>query len=206
MQNGISQTAPTPWPPVVERRPRVWPGVVIVLLYWAVLKVPGWLFPGTMEQFMILMFGSMAVPALFAIWWLFFSRVSWRERFVGLFACAAIGGGIVMAYHPSVRGTNGQEAFFSICFTILPVVFTGWVAWLFLARSLSRQTRLAGLCVVFLLTWGYFTTQRFDGMTGEFKPEFAYRWTPKAEDQYAAARASGQFTAAADASTGPAWR
>jgi outer membrane protein assembly factor BamB len=200
MQNGISQIAPTPWPPVVERRPRVWPGVLLVLLYWAVLKVPGWLFPGTKAHVMVLMFGSMVVPALFVLWWLFFSRVTWRERLFGLLACAGVGGAMWMAYDPSLR----DNVFFAACFMILPVVFSGWVVWLFLARSSSRQARLAGLCVVCLLTFGYFTSQRFDGMTGEFGPEFSYRWTPTAEDRYVAARGADKVTATADASNGPA--
>src|SRR5438067_13898883 len=34
-------TTPTAWPPAAERRPRLWPGVLIVALYWAVLKLPG---------------------------------------------------------------------------------------------------------------------------------------------------------------------
>src|SRR5581483_8373207 len=54
-------TAPvSPAPSVpAQRRPRLWPGIVIVALYWAVLKVPAWTDAEPMTQFKVIMFGAM---------------------------------------------------------------------------------------------------------------------------------------------------
>ncbi len=171
-----------------QRRLRLWPGVAAVVLYWSVLNVPRWIDAEMMTQFMAAMFGSMAAPALFAIWWLFFSRIAWSERLFGLLACAAVGGLTFLLAHPSVRGLS----FMGPLFYELPWVTSGWVLWLFVARSLSRQVRLAGLVVVLVLAWGYFATVRFDGTTGSFDPQFSFRWKPTAEDRFLAERSSAQ--------------
>jgi outer membrane protein assembly factor BamB len=187
--------------PPAERRPRVWPGVVIVALYWAILKGPGWLMAnGWLELkpdivFMVMGFGSMILAVLFAIWWLFFSRVRWTERLFGLLACAVIGAIAHRYFHPKLQGTGLDQALFTISFYVLPVVTTGWVLWLLIARSLSRPIRLAGLFVVFLLTWGYFTAVRLEGVTGGFSPEFSFKWQPTAEDRFLAERGGSNPTA-----------
>ena len=178
--------------PAAEPRPRLWPGVVIVLWHWAAIKVPGWIFPGTMEQFMVGMFGSMAAVGLFLIWWLFFSRVRWVDRVQGLAACAAIGAIAVYLFHPTLKGTQPQETMFGLTFIVLPVVFTGWVLWLWLGRSFNRPIRWAGLVAVFMLTWGYFTTLRVDGYTGAFAMESSFRWDPTADQLALAARAANK--------------
>src|SRR6478609_2641077 len=111
MGDTIPSPTPGPWVQVnPPRRPRLWPGVLIVLLYWAVLKVPALVMPGTMEQFMISGFGSMGVVLLFFIWWTFFSRIRWVDRFLGLIACAAAGAAAWGYYHPSLRGTRPDAA------------------------------------------------------------------------------------------------
>ena len=204
MQDLIPLNSPAPWPPVAAaRRLRLWPGVVIVLLYWAALKLPGWIVPGTMAQFMISGFGSMALAAVFVLWWLFFSRVTWGERFAGLLVFGAVGGAAWYWFDPSLQGRHPFDTIMSLTFSVLPVVLTGWVAWLLLARSFQRPVRLAGLVVVMLLTWGYFTALRMEGVTGVYSPEFSYRWQPTAEDQFKADRAANQSTAETVAATGP---
>jgi outer membrane protein assembly factor BamB len=214
MQNGISQTSPQPPAPVAsEPRPRLWPGVAIVGLYWLCLKVPGLVVPGTMMQFYMMGLGTFVAVVLFIIWWLFFSRVRWAERFAALLAFAAIGCGMWFLYHPTMQGmdpatntVNPQNLTIGLQFNILPVVLTGWLLWLLVARSLGRQVRLAGVCVVFLLTWGAFIPLRFDGVTGKFSPEFSYRWGTTAEDRYLAKREADKLAASsvADAASGPA--
>lgn len=193
-------TSPTAVTPPADCRPRVWPGIVIVLLYWAVLKGPGWVTAnGWLEvppdkMFVAMFFGAMILPALFFIWWLFLSRVRWSERLFGLLACAVVGFAAYRFFHPKLQGTRPDEAMFGIMFHVLPVVTTGWVLWLLVARSLSRQVRMAGLTVVLLLTWGYFTTVRLDGVTGGFSPEFTFRWEPTPEENFMAARTSNVVT------------
>src|SRR5262245_13609558 len=125
MRDTLSTVPPAPWQagtsPDVERRLRLWPGVLIVLLYWAALKVPGWVVPGTMVQFMISGFGSMALVVIFLLWWLFFSRARWAERILGLLACAVVGGVVwSQFYHPTLKGTRPDAAIFGLVFNTLP--------------------------------------------------------------------------------------
>ena len=115
----------------------------IVLLYWACLKLPGWLVPGTMYQMYIGMMSPMLWIALFLIWWLFFSRVRWVERFVGLIACGLIGTVAVRyLYDPTMRGDKPEDAMMGLMLNILPVVLTGWILWL-LAGAAARMAGLA---------------------------------------------------------------
>src|SRR5262249_19825671 len=161
-----------------ERGPRLWPGVLIVVLYWGVLKLPGLLLSGTPAQVPIMFMGSMAAPAIFLLWWLFFSRVRWADRLGCLLAFALIGGGIWLFYDPTMQGGGvPMGAIISLCFNVFPVVMTAWVLWFVIARALSRQVRFVGLAAVFVLGFGFFTVLRFDGLWGEFAPQFSYRWT-----------------------------
>lgn len=184
---------------LATRRPRLWPGILIVLLYWAALKVPGWLIPGTMEQFFITGLGTMGLALLFFVWWVFFSRVRWSERFFGLLACAVVGAGAWYFYHPTIQGADPFQTFISLTFNILPVVFAGWVLWYLVTRFANPSMRCTGLVLVFALTFGVFTALRFDGVTGAFSPEFSLRTRPTTEERYAASRAqeknSVSFTA-----------
>jgi outer membrane protein assembly factor BamB len=188
MGENTPQAVPTPWPPA-ERRPRLWPGVIIVLLYWAVLKLPGVLLAGSPAQVPIMFLGSMSMPALFLLWWVLFSRVSWADRFRYLLAFVIVGAIIWCLYHPTLRGGGDpMGAIMAMCFNVFPVVMTGWVLWLAIARSATRRFRFAGLVVVFALTFGFFTILRFDGLTGGFVPEFSLRWKATAAERYAAER------------------
>jgi outer membrane protein assembly factor BamB len=186
MSDVISQTNSGPWMLPAAARPRLWPGVLIVALTWAIIILPGRLLEGTMASFMIPFMGSMIMPVVFAIWWLFASRVRWADRFIVLFACAAVGGATFAAMHPTVRSLGLMAA----TFYILPVVTTAWVAWLLIARWLSRPVQLVGLVVVFVLAWGYFAAVRFEGTDGSFVAAMPYRWNPSAEDQFLAERAA----------------
>src|SRR5262245_27947767 len=73
-------------------RLRLWPGVVIVGLLWLV-RFGASLGEPSIAKFMIgVMIAPMAGTAALILWWLFASRVSWRDRLLvcGLFAA---GGG-----------------------------------------------------------------------------------------------------------------
>ncbi|HEY1376339.1 MAG TPA: PQQ-binding-like beta-propeller repeat protein [Gemmataceae bacterium] len=195
--------APVPQPGY--RRPRVWPAVVIALLYWAFLKLPMFLLPGTMEGFMIAGIGTMVATVLFLVWWLFLSRLRWIDRIVGLVAAVAVGVGIWRLYHPTVQGPDAMSTSVSLQFNILPIVLSAWAVWMLVARSAARPLRLAGLVVVLALAFGSFTLLRFDGVTGGFSPEFSLRWKPTAEERLLAARAAEHLAAesVADAAAAP---
>src|SRR5262245_45854826 len=100
-----SPTAPTPIPTTsalaVEPRPRLWPGVVIIVFEWAALKLPSLLVPGSKLQLYGMMFGPMAGLAAFVLWWLFASRLRWVDRLLVLAVCVAAGGAAHLAFDPT---------------------------------------------------------------------------------------------------------
>jgi outer membrane protein assembly factor BamB len=69
---------------------------------------------------------------------------------------------------------------------------TAWVVWLLLTSFLRWPVRRAGLLVVFVLAWGYFTLLRFDGIDGSMSATFHYRWQPTAEQKFLAEAAAVQ--------------
>lgn len=166
--------------PVVSPRPeprlRLWPGVAILIVLWA---VRGWASFGanTPGQFF---FGFIVAPAagLLAVllWWLFASRLRWADRLLVAGAAIAVAAGTVV-----ICGS----AFPAMALILygLPVAATTWIGWLLLTSRLGWPIRRAGLLVVFVLTGGFFTSLRIDGMDGSFAAKFDWRWTPTAEQR-----------------------
>ena len=93
--------------PSVERRLRLWPGVILVALLWFLLTVPGWLAPATKIQFFSMFLGPIAVAAAVTGWWLFASRLRWADRLLGLFAFAAVGAVTYLFWHSSLTEAGG---------------------------------------------------------------------------------------------------
>jgi outer membrane protein assembly factor BamB len=174
---GVTAAARHPAPP--ERRLRLWPGVVIVALLWPITTLPGWLAPTSMLQFYTMMFGPMVATLALVVWWLFASRVRWRDRILVLLACAVIAAAAWPFRHSSL-------SIFGLIIFALPIVMTTWVAWLLVTPFLRWPIRRAGLLVVFLLTWSYFPMIRWEGVTGSLSSDFSIRWMPTAESKFLA--------------------
>ena len=63
-----------------ERKPlRLWPGVVIVVLQWLLWLVIPWVVPGD-DAMMLGVFGGFLGGLAVFVWWGFFSRAIWFER------------------------------------------------------------------------------------------------------------------------------
>jgi outer membrane protein assembly factor BamB len=180
-----------------EPRPRLWIGVVIVALQWLVITVPGWIAPATMIQFMAMLCGPIIAAVAFAAWWLFGSRLAWKDRWLGLLICAAVGTATFFLYHPSL-------GMFGLIMRALPAVTTAWVIWLLVTPFLSWQVRRAGLLVVFVLAWGYFTLLRLDGITGDTSATIQYRWIPTAEEVFLSLKGAAGYESKPVLDTAPA--
>src|SRR5438045_7049908 len=72
-----------------EHSLRLWPGIVIVVLEWLLITVPGWVVPGTMTHFVSMFWGPMLATVALTAWWLFGSRLPWADRWLAPLACAA---------------------------------------------------------------------------------------------------------------------
>jgi outer membrane protein assembly factor BamB len=164
-------------PPVAESRLRLWPGLVIVLIMWACLKIPGYVIPGEPAQFYFVFFGPMVLTIVFLVWWVFFSKARWADRGLAVAVAALIGVGAFFTYDPTL-------GFMGVVMSSLPLVLTAWVGWLLLSAPLTTGVRKAGFVVAVMLAWLYPSLLRFDGVTGGFAAQISYRWEPTNEDLF----------------------
>lgn len=157
--------------------PRLWPAIVIVALQWAVIKGAAWAAPGTMIHFNGMLFGPLVATVALLGWWLFASRLPWRDRWLGLAAFFATGAMALTFAHSTIRGMP------MIVFA-LPAVVSAWTGWLLITPFLEWPTRRTGLFIVFVLAWGYFTLLRLDGIDGSMVAEIPFRWAVTREEEF----------------------
>ena len=168
--------------PVASPRPRVWPAAVVVALMWIVIETPRWLELPAFAVFMAQFLAPLAAALLIVVWWLALSRLRWRDRFLGLGACALAG--VVSWLLTALQGM----AFLMFA---LPWVATAWVLWMLGTPFLNWPVRFAGLIAALVLTWAAFPLFRFDGVDGNMQASFHWRWSPTAEDALLAELAAG---------------
>jgi outer membrane protein assembly factor BamB len=171
---------------------RLWPGVVAACaLALALLMLPRL----GLNVLLIGMLGPIAAELLVLLWWLFFSRAPWGERFaaLGLLALALF---LVKPFvHSSITGTGTGPLFFILAPPWLCLALVAAVA---VARKGGSKERLALIAAALLLTGASFATIRAGGANAAGVWDFAWRWTPTPEE-----RLLGTAMATADAAHAP---
>jgi outer membrane protein assembly factor BamB len=181
----LPETAPLPETsaaaPSVKRRLRLWPGIAIIALQWGVVTAIRQIYQGTQTEFMAMMFGPIVGTVAIFAWWLFASRLRWTDRLLipALFA-ASIGWVLIV----------GDESIgmMAILLYALPIMTTAWIIWLVVSYPLSWPIRRAVVALIFVLTCGYYTLVRMDGVWGEFAATINWRWVPSPEQRFLAER------------------
>lgn len=177
-----SAPVPVPTNQPTRVRPRLWPVILIVLLGWLMVNLARFVPPDNPLVISIMFLGPVAVPGLFVLWWLFFSRVPWLDRFLLLGSCAAVGAVACALADPTI-------GFLAVVFYGVPILMTAWVGWLLLSPFLSWPVRRGLLMVVIAMAWAYVGLLRFDGVTGSFQSIISWRWAPTAEQKFLAEHA-----------------
>ena len=78
-----------------QRRLRLWPGLVVVALMWAVRwSAPLWAVNGK-QFFLAYMITPLVALGLTALWWVFASRIRWSDRFLVLGAIVVAAGATI---------------------------------------------------------------------------------------------------------------
>jgi outer membrane protein assembly factor BamB len=157
--------------------PRLWPGIALVAVQWFLwvglqLVWPG----GTIVAFL----GALGCAIPILIWWLFFSRVPPGERWgvFGLIVASMVVTRLALL-HPSVAsGSMGMT--FVVHAT--PAVCLALVAATFLSKRMAIGTRRATFAASIVLACLVFTLLRTDGITGEGKSQFTWRWKKTSEE------------------------
>jgi outer membrane protein assembly factor BamB len=160
------------------RKPlRLWPGIVaagLLLLSWFVLPafVP--------ETLMFGVIGGLVGGVAILVWWLLFSRAPWAERLgaVGLMAVALLATRSIL--HESIQ--NGMMGMMFFIY-VIPILGLAFVAWAAASRHLADGPRRATMVAAIVLASAPLAIVRTDGLTGGGGSQFAWRWTPTAEQR-----------------------
>jgi hypothetical protein len=157
---------------------RLWFPISLVAVFWAIQIIVG---PLDMLYFLRFLLG-MAVPALltltYFIWWWTNRRIRLSERLSGFVFIVAGAAVAVPLCHRSMT--------FMALVTGVPIMLTGWTAWLLIVRMTGLAWTRLGSLVVVVLSWIPLTLLRQEGVNTDLKPDLHWRWTPTAEERFLA--------------------
>jgi outer membrane protein assembly factor BamB len=157
---------------------RLWPGIVAAVALLLFRLVAPWVMPDS---------AGLGVPVTLAalvvilLWWLFFSRAPWIERIgaVVLMAAATIATGFIV--HPSVAG--GMMGWMLPIIAIPLTLGPAFVAWAVLTRGQADRVRRTTMAMTIFFACGVWALARTDGVMGGAGSQWAWRWTPTAEER-----------------------
>jgi len=156
---------------------RLWPGVVLATIMVLVRFVVPLFVPGASNYGVM---AGLAGGVAILLWWLLFSRARWSERLgaLGIMAVALV---VTRALvDKSIRTGAMGFLFWVLALPILTMAFVGWAV---ATRRLPDRTRWLTMAATILLACGIWTLLRTGGFTGDFHHDFAWRWSPTAEER-----------------------
>ena len=163
--------------PTFQKPLRVWPGVVAVTLQWLVRFGLPKIVP---SAFGIAILGELVGALAVVVWWAFFSRARWFER-CGALALMVVGLAATRPIlDPSVAMAGMGVLFFIYA---IPVLSLAFVIWAVVTRRFSDGFRRVTMVATILLACDVWALLRTNGVTGDFKSEFAWRWTETPEER-----------------------
>lgn len=175
---------------------RVWPAFVFVVVLWALIYANGVMDLAAGPRFMTRM-ATLAIGLLvFLIWWLTRSWVRWRDRLLAIVVVIAMG---IVTRQFTDRTIGG----FGLFLSSFPVVITAWIAWVAIARRMTRPIQRIGFCVVMALVFSYFTLLRFDGLLATQQGQMRWRWTTTHEQDFLTVHEIAKAQVSADKKTTP---
>jgi outer membrane protein assembly factor BamB len=162
--------------PVTEVSPRplrLWPGItsiVLLLLFRFALKavVPG------LQGFMWAIEGTLGCAVAVILWWVLFSRAPWLDR-IGAIVLIGAGLGSAWFFKHESMGPAWMFAYAA------PFVLVAFVAAAFAGRNLTnlrRRVVIAGAILLSSLGWALVRTE---GIDGDHRATFAWRWSATSE-------------------------
>jgi outer membrane protein assembly factor BamB len=161
-----------------QKQLRLWPGVVAA----ALLLIVRFGVPLIDSEIAVYgMIGSVIGALAIVVWWTFFSRAAWSERFgaLGLMIIAMVATSRLI--HVSIA-TGGMGMLFPIL--AVPVLCLALVAWAVASSRVSDKLRRVSLVATILLACGVWTIIRTDGITSNvIGSDFHWRWTPTSEER-----------------------
>ena len=160
-----------------RRALRLWPGVLAVTLQWLVrfglpIVVP--------DAFAFSIIGGVLGGLTVVVWWAFFSRAPWFERWGAVLLIILALAATPRLLHPSIA--TGMMGMTFLIYAV-PVLSLAFVVWAVATERLSDGLRRATMVAAILLACGVWTLLRTNGMSGYAASDFAWRWTKTAEER-----------------------
>jgi len=156
---------------------RLWPAVILAAvqcLGWFVIPI---VLP---DQEIFGVLGGVAAALGIIIWWLFFSRARWSDRFGALIVMIAA---IILTsrlIHISIAGAGMGNLFYILSVASMTLAL---VLGAVLGRQLSVQTRRLVMAGLIMIGCGVWLLVRTDGIMGAGGFQFAWRWSATAEER-----------------------
>jgi len=156
---------------------RLWHGVVIVLLQWLVRFALPVLMPAAIP---VSILGGLVGGLAVVVWWAFFSRAPRSERWGAIVLMIMAMVVTSRLIHESIAtGMMGMM----LAIYAIPVLSLAFVAWVVVSRRLSAGLRRVTMVATIVLACGAWTLLRTNGMTGDARQDFAWRWAETHEDR-----------------------
>jgi outer membrane protein assembly factor BamB len=165
-----------PSKPGLSKPMRIWPAILLLLAMLLTrnirLVVSDLSAMGSMLSAML----PTAMAILLMLWWLFFSRVSWRERFIGI-AIVLVAGAISVLCADSTMGVFGMIVF------LIPYGVGVFATALTIVAQSKPKTRMIVAVIGAVIGFGFSDMIRVDGMTGDFRVAWLWRWELNGEER-----------------------
>ena len=126
------------------------------------------------------MMGALLGALAIVVWWVFFSRAPWSERWGAIVLMIVALVATSRLVHESIA--TGMMGMMFLVYAI-PVLSLAFVAWAVASRRLSDGLRRATMVAAILLACGAWTLVRTGGITGDAVRMFAWRWTKTPEER-----------------------
>ena len=178
---------------------RVWPAVLLAGLMLAARFGPALFEGGASSYWMVAVFGPLLCCLLILIWWVTASRATWKERLSGLVGIAAALTLTLLLAHPTMSWPRPGTTYL-----MLPMGMLAFVLPAILLRKRRPIVRTGTALAFALAGFGFSALLRSEGMTGAYKLDAHWRWSPTAEGLMLARRQSDAAVRMSNAVSGKA--
>src|SRR5438477_1078218 len=164
---------------------RVWPAVLLAGLMLAARFGPALFEGGASTYWTVAVVGPLLCSLLILIWWLTASRATWKERLSGLVGIAAAFALTLLLAHPTMSWPRPGTTYL-----MLPMGMLAFVLSAIILRKRRPIVRTGTALAFALAGFGFSALLRSEGMTGAYKLDAHWRWSPTAESLVLARRQS----------------
>ena len=155
----------------------LWPGIFLLLLQWLVRFGLPAVFSNLSEVGIL---GGMLFGAAIIIWWAFFSKAPKPERWGGSLLMVIM---IILSFRFLDESISTAMQGMMFFFNSIPIFCLALVAWAVLTRNLTGKARVISLSATIFISFAFWTLLRTDGMSGDAKNDFHWRWSLTAEEK-----------------------